>query len=254
VERIGDLIGRDPAITAKLLQLANSAAFGLRRKMARPDEAVAYVGLETTKALMLLAHTFSFFDDVRLRGFCVESLRWHSVMAGRFAKRIARLEDGLEEVADHSFAAGLLHDIGKLLFAANLPEQFGRAISLVRERKLSLWEAETEIFGTSHAELGGCLLGIWGLPVSVITAVAFHHHPSQLSANQFNPLTSVHAANILAHQAWSDQPLVSQSDMDLTYLEALGLVSRIQDWERYCLAPCDVEPPSPETVEPACST
>jgi HD-like signal output (HDOD) protein len=241
VERVGELIARDPAITAKVLQLANSAFFGVRRKVIRPDEAVAYIGLETIKALVLLAHTFSYFDQVQLGGFCVESLWWHSVMTGRFALRIARLEESSEEIADHASAAGLLHDIGQLLFAANLPEAFGQAMIRASEENLGLWEAETLTLGACHGELGGCLLAIWGLPIPVVEAVALHHRPSQSGDRGFGALTAVHAANVIAHQAWSDQPLATQSELDLNYLNALDLAPRVEVWRRHCLAPVEAE-------------
>jgi HD-like signal output (HDOD) protein len=235
VSRIGELITREPGIAAKVLQLANSAAFGLRQKLLRPEEAVAYIGFETTKALVLLAHTFSFFERDGLGGFCVESLCCHSVITGRFAERIARLEKSAEEIADQAFAAGLLHDIGKLVLAANLPTMFSGAVTMAKEQKVDLWEAEKWVLGASHSELGGCLLGIWGLPKPVVEAVALHHHPGLLAGERTKPLTFVHAANVIVHQGWADQPFAAQSQMDLDYFNRLGLASHIKDWQADCL-------------------
>ena len=104
LERIGELIAEDPAITAKVLQLANSAVFGLQLQVSQPLEAIAYIGLETTKALVLLAHTVSSFDKAKLPGFSVEALWRHSFSAGQMAQKIALMEKGGLEVAEQAFA------------------------------------------------------------------------------------------------------------------------------------------------------
>ena len=236
VSRIGELIASEPALTAKVLQLANSSALGLRRKLVRPEEAVGHLGFEATKALVLLAHTFSFFEPVSLSGFCMESLRCHSVMTGRFAERIARLENRTEEITDQAFTAGLLHDIGKLLFAANQAKLFSEAVAMAIVQKVDLWEAEKWVLGACHGELGGCLLGLWGLPKPVVEAVALHHNPGLCARKGASPLAFVHAANVIVHQGWADQPSVVHSQMDLDYLNRLKLGSRIPDWQLHCLA------------------
>ena len=74
---------------------------------------------------------------------------------------------------------GLLHDAGRLVLAANLPESFERVCQLAAEKGLSHWEAEREEFGTTHAEVGAYLFGLWGLPESIVEAVAYHHSPSR---------------------------------------------------------------------------
>src|ERR1700744_481644 len=91
VQRIAELISQDPSMMAKILQLANSAVFGLQLQVIEPVEAISYIGLQTTKALVLMSHTFSTFHELRLAGFSVDSLWSHSVLAGAFARRIAQL-------------------------------------------------------------------------------------------------------------------------------------------------------------------
>jgi HD-like signal output (HDOD) protein/CheY-like chemotaxis protein len=235
VERIGALIARDPALTAKVLQLANSAVFGLHLQVTQPFDAVAYIGLETTRALVLLAHTFSSFDQLRCVGFSAESLWQHSLRTGQFARQIAELESNRSEVAEQAFSAGLLHDIGKLLFAANLPGPFGQALTLARSQPCSLWEAEQSVLDTSHPEVGACVLGIWGLPMPIVEAVALHHCPSKCAAEEFNPLTAVHAANALEHESPMEQSPADAKRIDLAYLKSLGLDQRIEIWRNHCL-------------------
>jgi HD-like signal output (HDOD) protein len=232
VEKVGEIISQDPAITAKVLQLANSALFGLRLQVANPVEAIGYIGLETTKALVLLAHTFSSFENVKLSVFSVESLWRHSVATGHFARRLGLLESNQHDLADQAFAAGLLHDIGKLLFAANMPGLFVEALALAREQCRRFWEVETQVLGACHSELGACLLGIWGLPTSLVEAVALHHHPNRAFQAQFSPLTAVHVANVLAHELNPEQSLTIPDQVEQEYLAACGLTERLETWRQ----------------------
>ena len=236
LEKIGELIAQDPAITAKVLQLANSAVFGLELQVSQPLEAIAYIGLETTKALVLLAHTVASFDPAKLQGFSVEALWRHSVSAGQIAQKIALMEMGGLEVAEQAFAGGLLHDIGKLLFCANLPGLFAKALALAREEKCPFWDAEAQLFpNAGHAELGGCLLGIWGLPPPIVEAVALHHSPRQLAGTGFHPLTAVHVADILDHEMNPDRSVLVPIPIHAGYLAELGLAHRAEHWRRQCV-------------------
>lgn len=235
VERIGALIAQDQAVTAKVLQLANSAVFGLQLQVIHPAEAVVYLGLETTKALVLWAHTFSSFEHLRLSGFSGDHLWRHSLLVGRFARQIALLENSGPEVSEQAFAAGLLHDLGKLMFAANLPKPFMQALAQARERSCSLWETESQVLGATHGELGACLLGIWGLPSPIVKAIALHHRPLSLPARAFTPLTAVHAANTLAYEASPDPTGLVLPPIDLTHLKQLGLEDRFEEWRDHCL-------------------
>lgn len=236
IEKIGSLIAQDPAITAKILQLANSAVLGLRLQVTQPVDAIAYIGLETTRALILLAHTFSSFDQLKCVGFSAEALWEHSVLTGHLARRIASLTDCCPETSEQALSAGLLHDIGKLLFAANLPGPFGQAVSLARAQRCSLWKAESRVFGASHPELGACVLAIWGLPIPIVEAVALHHCPARSQEQQeFTPLTAVHVANAFQHEPLANGSGSSQTELDMVYLANLGLEGRIEEWRTRCL-------------------
>lgn len=235
VENIANLIAQDPALTAKLLQLANSAMYGLQLTVSNPIEAVGYIGLETTQALVLLAQTFSQFDQSQLGDFSIETLWQHSVWTGHFARRIALKELCDPDLVSQAFVAGLLHDIGKLLLAANLPREFSSALELAQMQNRSAWEAEAQVFGANHAELGGCVLGIWGLPAPIVDAVAYHHFPIRLLTQPFGPLTATFAANIFEHSLRRGQTSHSGVELEPAQLKNLGMGERIDEWQEACL-------------------
>ena len=234
VEQVGSLIAQDPAISAKLLQLANSAVFGLQFQVAHAADAVLYLGLETTQALVLLAHSFSYFDHIEPSVFSVAGLWQHSLLAGQFAREIARQENVGQETIGESFTAGLLHDLGKLVLAANLPEKFSQALALAREREQPLWMAEREVLGANHAEIGACLIGIWGLPTAIVEAVALHHYPAQLLSRSFCPLTATHVANVLAHELHDAGAGGRAPQVEGDYLAGLELSNRLDQWREAC--------------------
>jgi putative nucleotidyltransferase with HDIG domain len=196
-------------------------------------EAISYIGLETTKALVLLAHTFSSFDKIALADFSVDDLWRHSVRTGQLARRIALMEDASPEIVEEAFAGGLLHDIGKLLLAANSPDLFTKALQLAGKLHCNLWEAEAQVLpNIGHATLGATVLGIWGLPQSITEAVAMHHCPWRNHHHVFSPVTAVHVANILDHEAQPDPNIILPSQINSAYLKELGLGERPNEWRK----------------------
>jgi putative nucleotidyltransferase with HDIG domain len=235
LENVGAIIAQDPALTAKLLQLVNSAALGLQRQVASPAEAVMFLGVETTKSLVLLAHTFSHFDRISAAGFSIEALWRHSLATGRLARKIAQSENAPNVVLEEAFTAGLLHDLGKLLLAANLPDPFGQACLLARKQYIPICEAEQLLFGTTHAELGAWLAATWGLPLGVIEALALHHHPARFLSKGFCPLTAVHVANVFDHEQEPNPDGLARAPLDARYLHEVGLDSRLPVWRDLAL-------------------
>jgi len=233
LESVGALIARDPAMTAKILQLVNSAVFGLKRTVASPAEAVMYLGIDTTKSVILLAHSFSYFDQIKDSDFSVEHLWKHSIRTGNFARWIAQLQGVDKPIVEEAYTAGMLHDLGKLALAANLPQQYSEAAMLAASRGIPLWEAEEQVLGANHAELGASMLAIWGLPIGIIEAVALHHHPTKLFSQTFCALTAVHAANAIEHAESSG---AAKLPVDTDYLAQLGLDQRLPAWWEHCKA------------------
>jgi len=235
VENVAAIIARDPAMTAKLLQITNSAVLGLARPISRPMEAVQFLGLATVRALALSAHIFSRFERATVPGFVVDELWRHSLKCGQIARMIATNAGASADDADDAGLAGMLHDLGKLMLADSLPDDFAAALKLAGERRIPLHEAELEVFGATHGAVAAYLLGLWGLPVAVVEAVAFHQTPRSSAASDFGPLTAVHVANVLEHELSRTQSGGRAEKFDLKYLASLGVEEKLEAWRAEAL-------------------
>jgi HD-like signal output (HDOD) protein len=232
---VGEIISRDLGMTAKILQMVNSAFFGLRRTVSSPVEACLLLGMDTIMSLVLTIHVFSQFKVRSLAGFSADALWSHCISTGRFAKCIARMEQQDRQTIEDSFTAGLLHDSGRVILASTLPEWYQEALDLAKAEELTVFEAEREVFGATHAEVGAYLLGLWGLPGSIVESVALHHRPSQLPGAAFTPLTAVHVADYIEHQSHStDLTRERPAMLDMEYLTKLNWAERLPAWSEEC--------------------
>lgn len=234
LERMCQIISQDIGMTAQILHVANSAFFGFRYKITAIDHAVQVLGLDFIRPLVLCFGIFSQFDAAKTGRFPMAKLLEHSLAVGEFARRIAKLERLDAEAANDATAAGLLHDAGKLIIAVKLPRQYREILSLKNSKKMPDWEAEQEILNVTHAEVGAYVLGLWGLPVSIVDAVAYHHRPSRYNGEKKSTLAAVYAANVLAHESAGDLP--PSANMDEAYLEELGVLCRLPQWREKCQA------------------
>jgi putative nucleotidyltransferase with HDIG domain len=221
------LVMQDPAMAAKTLQLVNSAAYGLPLDEADPAAAVRDLGVLTMRRLLLLAHSYSAFKEIEGGTATIEALVYHSRRTSCLAHQIAVMEGAPPDVARQAATAGLLHDVGKIALAANAPDGFRRTQGQLRSGTQPDWEVEHHCFGVDHAEVGGCILAAWGLPIAIIEAVSLHHHPTRILGDGFRPLTAVHAANVIDRAATLAE---AQSRIDRAYLGDLGLTHRVSDW------------------------
>jgi HD-like signal output (HDOD) protein len=230
INRVAEIVSQDPGMTAKILQLVNSAFFGIRRAVSDPKEAAAFLGLDTIQSLVLSLHTFGQLDTCRLSGFSIERLWSHSMGTGILSKRIMERESRDKGKASEAFTAGLLHDLGRLVLAANLPEEYEAVLACVEREGESLPDAEWEAFGSTHAEVGAYLLGLWGLPNPIVEAVALHHRPGDSSEKVFGPLCAVHVANLLELENAENSQSIK---MDQLYITAVGKADRLAEWRQW---------------------
>lgn len=229
---VGDTIGRDVAMTAKILQLVNSSYFGLQRNVAGPAQAVAMLGMQTVKALVLSIHVFGRFESVNVKGFSSDALMHHSMSVATCARAIAKTEGAGQQIIDDAFMAGMLHDVGGLILAAKLPEKYVQALELQATDGCAPWRAEQEIFSATHSEVGAYLLGLWGFSAQIVQAVLGHHRPTIIDddADALTPLTAVHVADALVRNR--DKEGHDELDIDSEYLDQLGLTDRVDAWSQ----------------------
>lgn len=235
LERVSETISRDIGMATKVLQIANSAFFGLSQPAANVHEAVMYLGLTTIRALVLSVQVFSQFDANAVREFSIDSLMHHCWRVSHFARRIARMEHCEPKMDDQCFLAGLLHDLGHLVLAAGLPDQYGRVLESAAAGQSGFAAAEQAELGATHAQVGAYLLGLWGLPSPVVEAVALHHLPALATSRALSPVVIVHVADVLASEGEGALPERPAPQLDTNCLEKIGLAGRIEHWRELCL-------------------
>ena len=223
VRAVGALIAEDPPMTAKLLQVVNSAFFSIGRRITNPEEAASLVGMDVLRGLALVSGIFRQFEasGSNVRTAWLERLWRHSLLVGHLAQEVAKRENVDRATVDDAMTAGLLHDIGMLVFAFRMPAVWDQVQVLVRSADIPHWDAEVRIAGVPHNVLGAYLLGLWGLPQSIVEAVACNRQPPRTPLLEFTPLTAVHVANAL---------VCGEERLDWDYLEALGLGDRLEAW------------------------
>jgi HD-like signal output (HDOD) protein len=197
VTKISAIIHQDPAIAAKVLQVVNSAFFRRSRRISRIDQAVAHLGLNAIRSLVLTAEVFSMWcNDAAPPGFEPERLQ---EAAQRVATAAVALSLGTP-VADDALLAGLFHNIGYWVLLQECSDDVRRATEIACEQDVPLYEAEKNVMGTSHAEVGAYLLGLWGLPHAIVEAIALQHRPRAVLQTSFDVLAVLVVAKCLAGQ------------------------------------------------------
>ncbi len=197
IQRVARIVEHDVGISAKVLQLVNSAFFGLAHSITNIQGAVTYLGINTIKSLVLSLEIFRAFRPKKdLPGFSLEKLQIHAQVTAYIAARLP-VPNHLAEIA---MVAGMLHDVGKLIMAWKRSEQFGRMLLHGQEMDCPMHQVEEHEMGFSHAEIGAYLLGLWGLPYTIVEAVALHHRPNRVPHQNFDAVSAIYTANLLAHE------------------------------------------------------
>lgn len=227
MEDIAAIVEENPSVAARVLQLVNSAFFGLPRPTASIKEAVVFIGTKTLRTLVLSVEAFR---DLELgaaeRDLNATALQEHAVMTGRIAAEMVTVAD-----REAAYSAGLLHSIGVLVFASQLPEEWTRILQEAHSQDRSLLEVERLVLGVDHGQVAAALLSLWGLPHDVIEAVAQHLHPAPVAGFGGKLVGVTHVASRLADEI-SPKYIdgIPGTPLDLEYLKADGSAESLDDW------------------------
>lgn len=230
LQDVAEIIARDVAMTAGILKVVNSAFFGLARQVSNTFQAVEILGVETVKTLALTVKLFESTGCAGREGIDLAALQRHSYQTAAVARAIAFGEGVEGGLVEEVLAVGLLHDVGKLVLAIGLTNEYSAVVRACHGGDRPLCEVELDLLGATHADVGAYLLGLWGLPSRLVEAVRFHHRPRESSVQGFSALTVVHVADWLVHQHPGEDGEICGAPLDVTYLESMKLRTKLSEW------------------------
>ena len=224
---ISQIINKDIAITTKLLQLVNSAFFGLKIRLENLQQVISYLGLDTVKSIVFSTGLFGQFNSPQIGNISIESIYNRSVNTGAKARLIAHTFGLNKKVTDNALLAGLLHNVGDLLMLAEFRDELKKSIVLAKEKSIKSNDAIEEVIGTNASTLGAYLLSLWGLPDSIVESVALHDCPTECPHPTLNTLAAVHLGYALESDENNNVVNDDNSLIDINYVDQLGIKNQI---------------------------
>lgn len=230
VDRVADLITQEIALVAKILKLVNSPFFAFSRKIENINQAITLLGVDTLKSIILSTHLFTIHDSSSVPGFSLQALWQHSFRTSTFASLIAKSESNDTEFLGRCRMGGLLHDVGKLILVSRFSDKYNEVLKLVRKEEYAVHEAEKEIFGTTHCEVGAYLIGLWGISQDIVESIWRHNSPV---ADQGLVADIVTAANLFDHRSFIFNKDYSNRKNNCDLPEYKSLVKKIPVWAKF---------------------
>ncbi len=242
LQRVGEIIQRDVAMSAKILSIVNSPFFGLSNQSTSPAQAAALIGFEGLRSIVLTAGVFEAYED-KIDVDVLSALMNRSIDASRIAGEVAALLGMGKQRIERCRLAAMLHDIGKLTLYANASHAARMVEAMVRSGVYDEPQAEQELFGCSHADVGAYLLSLWGFANEIVQAAAFHHDPSRAAPHsEPQPLTVVHIASALTACCGRGR----STPIDRGYLASFGISTEDRRWQQ--IMAC-AQPPGTESED-----
>ncbi len=239
-----EVVSQDAAIVERMLGLVNSTFFGISTTVKDPSEATAILGPTTLRALVLNLELFRAARITDCPGLDVEYLRSHALADAAVASRLVEGTNAW----NHVRVAGLLHDLGRIVFASADPNAYAEALAIADGDDGSLAQAETQVFGFTHADVGACAANLWGLPWTIVEPIALHHDRSPTWFDEpFDERHAVYIAELLLNEGQSGE--TASVDQLTVALAVHGLEDELDGWRR-TTAQC-LEPSSSDTADEA---
>lgn len=232
LDKTARIISTDMSMTAKLLQLVNSAYFGLPREVHDVSQAIFYLGTDTIRDLVLSVQIFSYFEQDKLEAAGLGGLWDHSLMVAQLSRALAASITNDKSIITSAFTAGLLHDLGKLILGVVFKD-FYSTRSLVGKDSIYWLGEEKRQFESSHADIGAYLLGLWGIPPAILIAVSNHHSIQGYLNRGFALSVSVYFANYFAYY-FSNNPLMPAFQLEPAVEENAWVKTFFDVWKHQC--------------------
>lgn len=228
MKRVSDIVSHDVAIAAKLLQVVNSAYFGISKEVQSVQQAVNYLGIDTVKNIVLSAGVYASASADGTAGDKPAELYRQGVTVGTKARFIAYSMGLNRGITDNALTAGLLHDVGKLVLLVHFENEHRQAVEAAQAEGLPLHMCQERIIGANDAIIGSYLLSTWGLSSGIVNAVAWHYAPSQAQPRMLNEVTAVHLAYASEYDESNRINDRERSAFDYTYAQELGIEGQLQ--------------------------
>ena len=193
---LAEIVSHDMSVSAKVLNLANSAFYGFSRRITTIPQAVVVLGFDTVRSLALSVSVFESLSTPSTKvSFDREAFWIHSIGCGSAARLIAKALEFRD--TGTFFVAGLLHDLGKVILDTYFSDQYQEVVEDMIEEERSALDAETDILDIDHAEVGGWLAARWKFPEVLVAPIACHHNLMAAEEQHLKETVVVHLANIL---------------------------------------------------------
>lgn len=187
---------QDQALTARVLRLANSAFYGMQRRIASPEDAIVILGMRAVRNLAMIASTYHWMTKP-LKGYSIDPYRfWEHSLAVAVASQVVAAKR-CPNSQDLAFTCGLLHDLGKVALSAWLENRGIPIAAVAAKLDLTVEQAERRVFGFDHQEVGSHLAENWNLPKPIVESILYHHRPSECFPDS-ETVDIVHVADYLS--------------------------------------------------------
>ncbi len=236
-----ELISHDVGLTVNILKQVNQ--FGFNHSISDIKQAVTLLGLDVIRAIALTTHIFHSIGKLNIPHFSIEKLMKKSMLTALFAKQIMMIENRSRDEIECAFIAGMLHQLGTLVFVVNFSEKYCSVMERVHDAHRPILMVEQNLIGISHPQIGAHLLALWGLPESILNAVAFYREPQILEESKPGVITAVFAAYHLVLEFLEEQDWAETEDITITeqfdyqrspYILSHNLTERFKIWRDEC--------------------
>ncbi len=228
LEKIGQYISQDMGLATKLLQSLNSTYFGVNKSGIHPHQAVKVMGPGTISHLFVDSMRFDPIESQSDNYNFVKDIYKYSYQTALAAQKIARSQNMSEEAQDHAYTAGLLSDIGLVILATELADEFKAISDSLTMSTPAQLTVEAEAFGNDHCDISAYFLGLWGFPIDIVEAVRGHQKPNIDEGNAFSLISVAHIAQALIY-AKGDRATF-ENMLDMEYINKIGKADQIDSW------------------------